>query len=127
MSTRSTYGILNGDNTVTAVYCHFDGYLSGVGYTLLNNYDTEDKIRNLLSFGACSGLGKTIDESIFYTRDREEDLEIKTYGSVSDFCNCGSYYEYHYLFDTIKNRWFVRDDGGKLVELSSVSNNEKSL
>lgn len=33
MATRSTYGILNSDKSVTSAYCHFDGYIEGVGYT----------------------------------------------------------------------------------------------
>ena len=33
MSTRSNIGIINADGSVTAIYCHNDGYPSGVGKT----------------------------------------------------------------------------------------------
>ena len=61
MATRSTIGILNEDKTVTAIYCHFDGYLSGVGEILFNHYDNEERIRELLSLGSISILGKHIE------------------------------------------------------------------
>jgi len=34
MATRSRIAIENQDGTVTSIYCHFDGYLSGVGKLL---------------------------------------------------------------------------------------------
>jgi hypothetical protein len=34
MSTRSRIAIENQNGSVTSVYCHFDGYISGVGKTL---------------------------------------------------------------------------------------------
>ena len=54
MSTRSNIGIENNDGTVTFVYCHHDGYLAGVGQTLLDNYTTEEEVRALLAPGDMS-------------------------------------------------------------------------
>jgi hypothetical protein len=41
MSTRSRIAIENHHGTVTSIYCHFDGYLEGVGKKLFNHYDRE--------------------------------------------------------------------------------------
>lgn len=56
MATRSNIGILNEDGTVTAIYCHWDGYPEGVGLTLVNHYQDEDRVRELLSLGSISYL-----------------------------------------------------------------------
>jgi hypothetical protein len=62
MATRSRIGIKNVDGSVTAVYCHWDGYLSYVGKLLFEVYNTEEKIRELLSYGNISSLTDTIGE-----------------------------------------------------------------
>lgn len=61
MSTRSNIGILNENNTITWIYCHFDGYPSHVGKILYENYNNEKKIRELLNLGDISSLGKTLE------------------------------------------------------------------
>ena len=72
MSTRSLIGIMNKDGSITNVYCHFDGYLDGVGITLVEHYDTEEKIYELLERGDMSSLGEDIMSCKFY-KDRGED------------------------------------------------------
>ena len=54
MATRSTIGVLNTDGSVTAVYCHWDGYPEHNGKILIENYTTEEKVRELISFGSIS-------------------------------------------------------------------------
>ena len=76
MSTRSNIGILNQDGTVDYIYCHFDGYLDHNGTILNENYNTEEKVRELISLGDMSALAETIEHSVFYNRDRKERLNI---------------------------------------------------
>jgi len=57
MSTRCRIGIKNENGTITSIYCHHDGYPEGVGKTLVENYQTEEKIRKLLALGDMSSLG----------------------------------------------------------------------
>jgi hypothetical protein len=38
MSTRSRIAIENQNGSVTSIYCHFDGYISGVGKTIKRIY-----------------------------------------------------------------------------------------
>ena len=57
MSTRSRVGIKNQDGTISSIYIHHDGYPSGVGRILFDNYRTEEKIRKLLELGDMSSIG----------------------------------------------------------------------
>jgi len=64
MGTRSNIGILNEDGTVTTIYCHWDGNPESNGQLLLEHYQTEEKIRQLLKLGDLSHLGPEIGEEI---------------------------------------------------------------
>lgn len=63
MATRSNIGILNDNGTVTAIYCHWDGYRDGVGRKLYDHYKDVKKVRELISLGAISILGSEISPS----------------------------------------------------------------
>lgn len=94
MGTRSFVGIMNSDNTCTAIYVHFDGYLDGVGAEL-QNYKTESEIRELISHGDRSSLDGP------YYKDRGEDgVEPQQYSNFDEFYDavngCGA--EYYYIF-----------------------------
>jgi hypothetical protein len=75
MATRSNIAIENQDGSVSAIYCHFDGYIDGVGKILQENYNTREKMEQLIALGDISLLGKTIEETVAYHRDRGEDLK----------------------------------------------------
>ena len=116
MATRSTIGVLNGDNSVTSIYCHWDGYPEGVGATLHEHYTATETIANLMALGDLSALGDTIGtqkefntsslngECLAYGRDRGETwATARTYGSPEEWmtarriADC----EYGYLWDGI--------------------------
>jgi hypothetical protein len=72
MATRSLIGI-NLDNGITKiVYCHWDGYPSGVGQTLMENYTSPTKVDALLRLGDLSTLASTPEQSVAYHRDKKE-------------------------------------------------------
>jgi len=74
MSTHSNIGKRLPNGTYRYVYCHFDGYPSGVGRILLEHYQDEAKIDALLDLGELSSLGGTLESSVAYARDRGEHL-----------------------------------------------------
>ena len=115
MSTRSRIGIEEEHGTVRSVYCHLDGYESGVGATLLKAYIDPQKIRDLISQGGISSLKEEIGGTTFYHRDRDEDLLIQTNSSRKEFKNeaLDSWEEYTYLFVVAKGHWIYSPRGKK--------------
>jgi len=86
MATRSRIAIENENGTVTSIYCHFDGYLSGVGKKLFEHYDRE-KLEELIALGDISQLGTSIEDTVAYHRDRNEDLNKTTYRDLEALIN----------------------------------------
>lgn len=109
MSTRSRIGIVNADKTVISIYCHHDGYLSWTGARLLDSYNTEEKVRELLALGNLSGVGQelgkqhkqgdpgTDDWCLAYHRDNGDSDEEAVTTSRKEFLAMSE--EYNYLFD----------------------------
>jgi hypothetical protein len=118
MATRSRIAIENQDGTVDSIYCHFDGYISGVGKKLFEHYDQE-KLEKLLELGDISSLGESTIDTVAYCRDRGEDLCFKTFKDVEDLFEdgFGSGVEYVYCL-TKHGIWLVCED---------VSNHAKHL
>jgi len=136
MSTRCRIGIrLNHSTKIVSIYCHSDGYPSGVGSILRDYYNTEDKIIKLLNLGDLSMLGtEPIDSPDLWdfnsgmtelARDRNYEIPLcRTYRGRGE-ANVGARVvenlleylktqgeEYNYLF--CDGQWYVvslRADG----------------
>ncbi|MBT1162561.1 hypothetical protein [Bifidobacterium sp. SO1] len=65
MSTRSGIAIKNQNGTYSWIYCHYDGYLEGVGQTLLDHYQNRQQIESLMSLGDISWLGEVPEDPGF--------------------------------------------------------------
>ena len=125
MATRSTISIKEG-NKVRTVYCHWDGYLTGVGQKLLDHYSKPKKVRKLIALGSISSLqrklkSKKTDEyihtfnspnfevTVAYHRDRGEDLEISEMELPKrkkyDSCLAEGF---EYLYDVENKKWMVK-------------------
>lgn len=64
MSTRSFICKYDADKKAyRAIYCHFDGYVEGVGALLDANYNTESKVDALLDLGDISFLEATVEKT----------------------------------------------------------------
>lgn len=98
MATRSFIGIQNPDGTVDGVYCHHDGYLEGVGATLKAHYTTADQVRELVALGSLSSLGEDLDVTQAFHRDRGENFDVSTYGSLGQIRFNDGGYEFLYVF-----------------------------
>jgi NAD(P)H-flavin reductase len=111
MATRSRIAIENQDGTVTSIYCHWDGYTDGVGKTLFENYHLL-KTEQLIALGDISSLGKTIEDTVAYARDRGEDLNQTSYDGVEELYTQGFNIGVEYIYCLTKSgQWLVSDDG----------------
>jgi len=127
MATRSRIAIEREDGSVKSIYCHFDGYLSGVGKTLFNHYDKE-KLEKLIELGDISSLENSTEGTIAYHRDRGEDLHFKTFPNVEDLFengfNSGEEYVYCLTKDGI---YLVNEYGSSNVEYLKKELEEEGL
>jgi hypothetical protein len=119
MATNCLIGVMHGDN-FKMIYCHHDGYLEGVGATLLKHYDSP-LANNLVALGNLSMLGNSIHPTenskhcfdtpesgvcVFYKRDRKElDTEFETICSEIEFNEYIADFAYTYLM--INEQWYV--------------------
>jgi hypothetical protein len=138
MATRSTIAVVHSDGTVSQIYCHYDGYLEGVGETLVSDYNQLDRIERLVSLGDVSILGKYLDPvssdhtfghpdpdvTVFYGRDRgETGVNARRYSTVTEYLNQGQVEEYNYLYQV--GEWFYsRNNLKNFKSVSRILDNE---
>jgi hypothetical protein len=110
MATRSAIGIET-KSGIAVIYCHFDGFMKGVGKLLFDHYD-EEKLIKLIENGPVSILAKNIDPDpndihdfhtrqrdacLFYGRDRGDGLSnafmVKDKNDlIKNFSSCSFFY-----------------------------------
>lgn len=136
MSTRSRIGIEDQETgKVRSVYCHFDGYLDGVGQTLVDHYKDREKVEELIALGDLSALGEEIGVKhdfdygskldwddpdrahlrcmvLAYQRDRGETAPTAEDDSAEAMVARATdgWEEFAYLYR--QGVWFVREIGG---------------
>ena len=119
MATRSIIAKLD-ETGVQAIYCHNDGYLSNNGKILDQHYADEDKVDNLIAQGDISSLKDTIEDTIFYARDRGEDNkeavtlknETELLKHAFEYCDAEVVYMFAY------GSWYVYDNSNKIGDSS---------
>ena len=117
MATRSTINILNDDGSVEGIYCHWDGHPNSVGKILMEDYDDEEKIRDLLKLGAISFLGPTTEtgDTDAYHRDRGDEI---WHLHAPDFSKQQKQ-TYNYLWKD--DMWWVSEnESSKLIPLDQI-------
>lgn len=133
MATRSTIGLQDEDGMIHAIYCHFDGYFSGVGKTLLEHYLDVFEIEPLIELGNISSLEAEIGEPHdfdsrepehetwcrAYGRDRgEPDQQARVYKSLKEFVD-NEEQAYMYLYRN--GQWYAKTwSGSRFTALTAV-------
>ena len=121
MATRSNIAMKTKDGKIVSVYCHWDGYVANNGRILLENYADISKIEALVALGSISSLGEQIGDkqdfmdrdtqkdewTLFYSRDRGEELSIQEYDDIPSWID--DMEEYAYLWNGTE--WLVNDHG----------------
>lgn len=142
MATRSNI-IVHTKGTWKKIYCHWDGYISGVGATLFEHYNSQARAEELVK-GDISSLGPRCDKpeghswssavegyTVYYGRDRgEEDADAQTGASLQDVWPAADGSEFVYVW---QGGWFVGnpDNGpqqnliplGEAIEIDAAGEN----
>ena len=122
MSTRSLIGILDADNSIDTIYCHWDGYPSNQGPLLTQFYNTANKVRDLIALGGISYLAEKLEPTttehsfdhpeqnvvVAYHRDRGEDWAHNKpahFANIDELIGSGGWEDYVYLFDVRTKSW----------------------
>lgn len=129
MATRSRIGLLLDDGSILSSYHHWDSYPDALGAKLVTDYDTKDKVTDLIDGGDISTCmsrttwkGVPTDKEIvlYYSERGDEDAEPAIAESDFEFLqqtrNCGG--EFAYVFNTLTSQWNCYDLGaGDFVDL----------
>lgn len=126
MGTHAMIGFYNKeDGSVDATYCHYDGYLDGVGRTLVKAYNTPEKAEAVAKTGYLSGLTEDLEQSI---KDAVHKEPAVPYLSVEQYMKNGYDYcgaDYIYLFDG--EAWFFASRYAKESRFEEVEMNLKTF
>lgn len=129
MATRSFIGIRNEDGTITAVYCHWDGYPEYNGKMLVENYNTKAKAQELINLGDLSSICERVkpNEDEIHTFDNPlKDVTVASYRDMGEnwenvkpknFKTLTEYYDYainswvEYIYLFADNEWnLIREE-----------------
>jgi len=109
MATRSRIAVELEEGRVISVYCHHDGYISGVGKDLMQKFPNGTDPKIVESF-IKEGDRSSLDMS--YKEWRDEDCPPKRRASVPLFFD-GDIEEYGYLY-TAEGEWLVKKAGSQV-------------
>ena len=103
MGTRSTIALEFADGTVEQIYCHWDGYLDGVGAELQSDYTDPFALRDLIDAGDTSTIGSPYSQ-------RGEDCPARKYKDIAEYFAECQQEEYDYILRNVDGvaTWFVR-------------------
>jgi hypothetical protein len=124
MGTRSRIAVANQDGTFSSIYCHWDGYPSGVGVTLRDHYKDPAKVSALIALGDISSLGSQIggkhdfddrsngDWTLAYGRDRgETGIEAVVSKGFDELCKLTQESGGEYLYVFKGDSWYCAEGG----------------
>ena len=129
MSTRSRIGYVLQDDSILSVYHHWDGYPEWLGVTLEEQYNTDEKVRELIDGGNMSSCYSTTKWNKETEEFEECEGHVDYYGGEDEGpvlsknldelaqIDCGS--EFLYIF--LKGKWhayetdITHDDDWKIT------------
>ena len=108
MSTNSLVAYMNKDWEVTSSYVHYDGYTTGVGEQLLENYNSKEKAFELATtLGYASALSETVEKSHADRANTDEPIVYENYLDFEEHIRESSYLEYVYVWVESEGKWQV--------------------
>ena len=108
MSTNSLVAYQKKDGSIVSSYVHYDGYVTGVGLTLLEHYNTEEKAYAVSTAGYFSSLSENIEESLNKSVHKDEKGDYsENREEFEEYIRRDSGLEYAYLWSD--GYWKVAD------------------
>ena len=132
MSTNALVAYVELDGTVTSSYVHYDGYTTGVGEMLLENYNSDESARELATtLGYASSLSETVAKSHEDRANSDEAIVHASFAEFEEYARENSYLEYVYVWTSTKGfvgSYTLEVEGvGRYAEYNSTWNGWEEL
>jgi hypothetical protein len=111
MPTHSTIAVKIAKGSYLAAYCHFDGYLDGVGVELLVFYNTQAKALELVEGGAMRAPGEHFND------DDDDDESAVAFSTKKELIANSE--PYLYLFNKVWKVWSPKQKKFLLLETAA--------
>ena len=105
MSTNSVVAYLRSDGSIVSSYVHYDGYETGVGMTLLEHYNSDERALAVSVGGYYSSLSEDLRESLESSVHTEEVEMFDSMTEFEEYLMENSHLEYGYLWTG--GKWMV--------------------
>ena len=105
MSTNSVVGYLRSDGSIVSSYVHYDGYETGVGMTLLEHYNSDERALAVSVGGYYSSLSEDLKESLENSVHNEEPEMFNSMEEFELYMMDNSHLEFGYLWTG--GKWMV--------------------
>ena len=105
MSTNSVVAYLRKDGSIVSSYVHYDGYETGVGMTLLEHYNSDERALAVSVGGYYSSLSEDLKESLEKSVHTEEVEMFDSMTEFEEYLMENSHLEFGYLWTG--GKWMV--------------------
>ena len=126
MSTNSVVGYLRSDGSIVSSYVHYDGYETGVGMTLLEHYNSDERALAVSVGGYYSSLSEDLKSSLEESVHTEEVEMFDSMTEFEEYLMENSHLEFGYLWTGGKwmvSSWTTTVEGtGQYAEYNSTWN-----
>ena len=126
MSTNSVVAYLRSDGSIVSSYVHYDGYETGVGMTLLEHYNSDERALAVSVGGYYSSLSEDLRESLESSVHNDEPEMFDSMTEFETYLMDNSHLEFGYLWTGGKwmvSSWTTTVEGtGRYAEYNSTWN-----
>lgn len=119
MSTHALIFKKDKNGAFNGIYCHNDGYPEYLGALLKRNYKSGRKIDALISEGAASEIKESIETSVFYSRDKQEEKNIFQNLEFDEIFEIEHWQDYIYI--NMNKKWYFVNCLKKNFELLELN------
>ena len=105
MSTNSVVAYLRSDGSIVSSYVHYDGYETGVGMTLLEHYNSDERALAVSVGGYYSSLSEDLRESLENSVHHDEPEMFDSMTEFEEYLMLNRHLEFGYIWTG--GKWMV--------------------